>query len=175
MLMLLQNHCLFRDFYSLRQFFTFLRQFFNYKRQKWVALFIILEFSLHFRNSRKHFIGAFHSVPQTTILGKRKFLCGFGGFSPLGQKLPFWDKSYRFRDINYRLQDKSPFKRRSFRQSYFRRFFIVGTKIAVLGRKLPFSGHKLPFWGKSAVFEIIFLLGQFSAIFSSFNGNFFKF
>ncbi len=54
------------------------------------------------------FIGVLHSVPQTTILGKRQFLCGFGDFSSLAQKLPFWDKSYRFRDINCRFKDKSP-------------------------------------------------------------------
>ncbi len=84
------------------------------------------------------YMDTLHSVSSTTIWGKRQFLCGFGDFSSLGQKLPFWNKRCRFRDINCRFEDKLPFKTGYFRKGYFQRFFIVEAKIAVLRQKLPF-------------------------------------
>ncbi len=69
---------------------------------------------------------------------------GCGKYLSLGQKLPFWDNSCRFRDINCRLEDKLQF-RDKFLSGPFSAIVHCLDKIAVLGRKLPFSRHKLPF------------------------------
>ncbi len=149
--MFFANNCRFGDQFSLRQFSS---------REKLGGPILESSMPLEILGN----IGALHSVPQTTILGKRQFPCGFADFSSLGQKLPFRDKSYHFRDINCRFKDKSPFQRRYFRKGNFRRFFIVGAKIAVF-RTL------IAVWGIKCRFRDEFLLGQFPAIFSSFYGK----
>ncbi len=79
------------------------------------------------------FIGALHSVPQTTLMGKRQFLCGFVDFSSLGQKLPFLGIKTAVLRINHR-----------FRGHIFVR--------AIFG-DFSSSGQKLPFCDKFAVFR----------------------
>ncbi len=126
----------------------------------------ILECSLHFRNSRKHFhrCASFGAVDydigrkaifvrfrrffivgtqiavlrqklpfsriQTAVLGKNSRFRGdifvraiFVELSSLRQKLPFWDKSYRFQDINCRFGDKCRFRDDFFVRAIFGNFF----------------------------------------------------
>ncbi len=101
----------------------------------------ILESSLQFRNSRKHFHRRASFGAEDYGIGKKAIFVRFRRFLIVGTKIAIWNKSYRFRDINCRFEDKSPFKRQTFIKGYYRLFFIVGAKIAVLRQKLPFSGH----------------------------------
>ncbi len=99
-LMFLPKNWRFRDYFSLRQFLY-------YKKQNWVALFwslpCILEILINI------FVTALHSVPWTTILEKKAIFVRFRRSFIVGTKNESWDKSYRFRDINCRFKDKSPF------------------------------------------------------------------
>ncbi len=86
--------------------------------------------------------------------GFRLLLCGFGDFSSLGQKLPFWDESCRF-------EEKSPFK-----GDIFGDFSSLGQKLQFWDESCHFQDINCRF-GDKCRFRADFFV---RAIF----GNFFK-
>ncbi len=69
----------------------------------------ISESFLQLRNSRNHFhrCASFGAVDYD--FGKKAIFVRFRRLFIDGTKIAIWDKSYRFRDINCRFEDKSPF------------------------------------------------------------------
>ncbi len=69
----------------------------------------ISEYFLQLRNSQKHFhrCASFGAVDYD--FGKKAIFVRFRRVFIVGTKIAIWDKSYRFRDINCRFKDKSPF------------------------------------------------------------------
>ncbi len=86
-----------------------------------------LESSMHFRNSRKHlrrcasFGAVDYDFGKKAIFVRlrryfrkgslRRFYIVRAKIAVLRQKLPFWDESCHFQDINCRLGDEMPFSR----------------------------------------------------------------
>ncbi len=133
----------------------------------------ILESFLQFRNSRQHF-------HRCASVGVVDFDFGKGNFCAVSAILHPWDKNCHLRQRLPFSGHKLPFQKQNFSKGYYRLFFIVGAKLpfcdksCLFGQKVAVFRTLTAVWGIKCRFRDDFLLAQFSAIFSSFNGNFFQ-